>query len=291
MKNLLFLIILFFTLASFSQNHIISEYEKYDYEKKGQNYNNVLKLDDKNSLVLKLNNKFIIYKDESEISTISIGYLSSNIFYTKKIKEHQLINYKNILDTIKNINPSLLNETKNIDGEMVIEDGINYNLELYKNNYIVNYNTYSPEAYIEYKFPFYKERIRFMKVLEVVNNLFYDDEYEKIRNRDTIYLNISSKDYLTLEKLKIKKHSDKFKDLYIFTSLNNHKISVDKKDKNKKDVKFNKKEFLEKNKKSIIQLDFIDKYGLEIFQDKKKSIYIIDEKKLNIKKIQLIKFW
>ena len=260
------------------------------HEKKGEKYNKLLKLDYKNTLVLKQNNKFIVYKNQSDISKASIGYLSGDIFFIEKINEPQLINYRNILDTINNINPSLLNKTENIHGDMIIEDGINYNLELFKDNYVVDYNTYSPEDYIKYKFPFYKERIRFMNVLERVNNLFYDDEYEKIKNKDTIYLNISSKDYAKLEKFRIRKISDDSKDLYIFTSLNNHTINVTKKYYKNTIINFNKRFFFEKNKSSIIELDFLDKYGLNILQDKKKCIYIIDEKKMNTKTIQLIKY-
>lgn len=289
MRYLFIIFTLFSTSVSLCQNHIISYYEKYDLDNKGQNYSEALKLDDKNSLILKLNNLFIIYKTNGEILRISRGYLNDKKLYVNKIDELQKSLYKNILDTLKSINPSNLQKTKKEELEITINDGTEYSIELLKDNYLVDYVTYSPEVYIKEKFPFYKERIKFLKIIEKINNLFYDQEYVNINNRDKLYINTTLNQYENLKDYNIEKISDNFKNLYIFKSLENKILITDRKYIKSKPLKINSKIFLSENKESIIKWNFIDKYGPEFLNDKNKCIFTINQKSKTIN-IQLMNF-
>ena len=269
-------IVLFFSFSTFSQSHIISQYEKYDYDKKCAKYYSLLN-EDINSLLLKIdNNKFLIYKDNDEIIRVSIGFLSGEVLEKKIISKTKLQKYTLILDSLYTINPNLLNETtkKDSSSSMEIQDGTMHQLELFKSNYFVDYKSYAAIDYIKFKASFYEERIKFLNVIKSANKLYDEDEHEKLKNKDTIYLSINQKDF---SKLKVSKSMSSNNDVYTFETLKNHFIYLHF---NQNLIKVNKKKFLKKD--LIIDLEYLNKYGLDwILNDSKKVIFVIQDDKLD----------
>jgi hypothetical protein len=296
MKNTLTTILLIVTCNCFSQNHIISEYEKYDYQKKYSNYYSLLN-ENENLFVLKVDDyKFIVFKSDMTIYKINVGYLSGGVVRKQKIEDAKLIQYKAVLDSLNKINASVLNITTRKDGNsIIIQDADTWGLQLFKGNYVVDYSSYAPYECIEFKVDYYQERIKFLNAYKKAHELFDnkdDQEYENIKKSDTLYLKINKTDSLRLKKLKIEKSSHNFTNFYSLKSVTNHTIVVKTKYDNK-DISsggiltMNSKKFVSKNKDKIIELDFLDQYGLDLLLNQNKIIYVIDDNDYKKKKMTL----
>ena len=273
MNKLLGLLIIF-SISSYSQTHNISQYEKYDNENRIVNYYNKLG-ENENSLLLKINdNKFIVYKNDFEIYKISIGYLSGLIIKKEKINDLRLTEYKAVLDSLIKLNPFKLNETKNkiTNQALKIQDGSNYNLQLMKQGYFVDYNSYAPLEYIEFKAVFYEERIKFLNIFKKANDLFKDnnEEYLKIKKSDTLYFESPAKELI--KKLNIVEVNTNYSNSYNFNLQKKDIIVLDK--KNAQEFK----KFPINMKYEILSFDLFDLYGFEILKNFKKTIFIIELK-------------
>ncbi len=298
MKNTLTAILLIVTCYCFSQDHIISKYEKYDYEKKYSNYYSLLN-ENENLLVLKVDDyKFIVFENQTTIYKLNVGYLSGGVLRKQKIENAKLIPYKAVLDSLNKIDASVLNITTRKDGNsMIIQDAGTFSLQLFKDNYVVDYSSYAPYECIEFKVDYYQERIKFLNAFKKAYELFNnndDQEYQEVTKYDTLYLKINKIDSLKLKKLKIVKSSHDFTNFYSLKSLGDHTIIVKTKYDEKEVSKggmltMNRKKFVSKNKSKTIELDFLDQYGLDLLLNKKKVIYVIDQKELNKNKMTLFK--
>lgn len=278
----LFMLTIIFSISTYGQTYVISQYEKYDNDKKISNYFNKLNEDD-NSIILKINdNKFIVYKNDIEIYKFSVGYLSGLVINKEKIDNLKLIEYQDLLDSLYKINPLKLNETKNniTNQTLELQDASNYNLQLIKNNYFVDYNSYAPHEYIEFKAAFYEERVKFLNVFKKANKLFDESskEYLEIIKSDTIYFESPTKELI--KKLNIVEDKNKYSNTYSFSLQNREFIVIDKKNQ----YKSNK--YLINKKDKILNFEFFDLYGFEILRNSKKTIFIIEtqESKKNKKK-------
>ena len=169
-------IFLLLSISAFGQNHTISQYEKADVSHKGRNYAERLKIDNNKSVLLKIEeNSFLVFNENDGVYRY---YLTPDALILKnKIADSESVKCLRYLDTLKSINPSVLNvterKTNGIDSveSIHIEDGATYNLELFKNDVTVYYSTYSPEAYIEHRFPFYKERLKLLNAYNYFTSL------------------------------------------------------------------------------------------------------------------------
>ena len=278
----LFMLTIIFSISTYGQTYVISQYEKYDNDKKISNYFNKLNEDD-NSIILKINdNKFIVYKNDIEIYKFSVGYLSGLVINKEKIDNLKLIEYQDLLDSLYKINPLKLNETKNniTNQTLELQDASNYNLQLIKNNYFVDYNSYAPHEYIEFKAAFYEERVKFLNVFKKANKLFDESskEYLEIIKIDTIYFESPTKELI--KKLNIVEDKNKYSNKYNFRLQNRGFIVVDKNNQYKSN------RHLINKKDEILNFEFFDLYGFEILKNSKKTIYIIEleELKKNKKK-------
>jgi hypothetical protein len=278
-------LILSSTSFVFSQANYISKYEKYDYEKSNISYYTKLN-ENENSLVLKVNdNKFIVYKNDSEIYKVSVGYLSGLVIKKDKIDNLKLIYYRTLLDSLNKINPFKLNETKNnvTNESLEIQDGSNYNLKLMKNNYFVDYNSYEPYEYIKYKAIFFEERTKFINVFKMCSDLFNDnnEEYLKIKRSDTIYLKFPANELI--KKLSIVEDKEKYSTKYSFGKQTRNFMVVDMKNK----IKI--KKYSTANKDKVVSFEFFDLYGFEILKNPKKLIFITEDRELSKNKRQFYK--
>ena len=269
-----YIICLIYTTTSFvySQQYYFSRYEKYDYEKRNINYYTKFG-ESENSLLLKINdNKFIVYKNNLEIYKLSIGYLSGLVIKKEKIDNLKLIEYNALLDSLHKLDPFKLNETTNsiTNHTLEIQDAPNYNLQLIKSNYFIDYISYAPQDYIEFKASFYEERIKFLTVFKKANDLFNEsnEEYLKIKRSDTLYFESPAKELI--KKLNIVEVNTNYSNSYNFNLQKKDIIVLDKKNAHEF------KKFPINMKYEILSFDSLDLYGFEILKNFKKTIFIIE---------------
>ncbi len=277
-------VILFFVYnLVFSQNHFFSKYEKYDYDKKYSNYYKLLN-ENENSLILKVNqNNYIAFQNNKDIYKINIGYLSGKIVKKEKIEDSKKNEYNTLLDSLNKINPNTINYTKNNTKgiDILIQDAATFQLELIKNNYYVDYSSYAAKEYIDEKVEFYEERIKLLNLIEKANSLFNNEN--SFKNKDTIYIKISSSDFtkFKINSTKIKGKSSK---LYCFNSMNEKIFETGLENKT-----LVAKDFLNNNKNEILNLDYFDLNGFDLIFRNKKNIYLFNENELCKKRIEIKK--
>lgn len=168
-----------------AQNFVISRYEKGDIKYQGEFFAEKLKVDAKTALIFKLEDyKFIVFDENDNI----YGYqLSSkyDIEYKFQIRKESYDNCMLHMDSLISINPSTLNyiEKKDSEGRVTegvkVEDGLIYKLELFKQGITIGYVSYSPEIYIEQKFPFYRERLKLLNAYKYFRDFFDKNEESK----------------------------------------------------------------------------------------------------------------
>lgn len=194
MKNIFFL---FFLVASYGQQSTFSKYAKADLDYIGQAYLKSLQIENENAVLLNISEKkFVVFKD----STVYRFYIDwDKSINKKKLSASETLLCLNHLEILKSINPYNLNVTKQVKTDSLdaieyidAQDGISYKLCLFKNNLTVSYETYSPEIYIEEKFPFYKEREKLLNVYKYFDSLF--EEVEAFKNCDVINEILSNKE-------------------------------------------------------------------------------------------------
>ncbi|MGW9684037.1 hypothetical protein [Flagellimonas sp. 2504JD1-5] len=187
------LILLFLTLSGkiFSQGF---EIPKIDWEGKTETENNyveLLKLEDKNSLIVKIgyssywskgqNSEFIVYQNDGKVKRFVVYQPNSAELKTKvkrkriKKKEYQYYwNYlqESINDNKFQIDKSKLNITKKKGKEegtvesMSISDGANYHFQICQGKNYIAYGSYEPISYIEKEYPGSDER---QKLVDLMN--------------------------------------------------------------------------------------------------------------------------
>ncbi len=284
MRSLFILYILIISNSIFAQNYVISEFEECGsslrYPKLFEHFQN----QDKDITILRLNSRHYLTFKDNLIYKYNVAESENLILEKEKLSKDETYYYKKLLDTLRTINPSLLNITENEKGEkIVVEDGETFQIELFKENCKVNYSSYSPNVYIENKYPSFKERKKFVDVFNSMKALFYDIEYENLKRIDTIYL-IYEKLNET-RNLKIEKTLANNISIYSFLFSDNKNLILKTLSQEREVVK--KKAI---NNKVKIDLSTINKYRFsamfEILSNKK-AIYIIDKEE-NFKKNKIV---
>ncbi|MBL7868954.1 MAG: hypothetical protein JNM71_13145 [Flavobacterium lindanitolerans] len=191
-KIFLFLLI---TIRALGQDNIISKYEKADLNYKGRIYSERLEIDNNKSLLLKIEeNSFLVFNEKNDVYSYYVT--PSNTILKNKMNRNESIKCLQYLDSLKSINPSNLNvtETKADKPDSLesisVEDGITYSLEFFKNNITIQYHTYSPEVYIEHKFPFYKERQKLLNAFNYYKSIFKYSRKDNLglKRTDSLYI-------------------------------------------------------------------------------------------------------
>lgn len=280
-----FILFSLFTLSSiFSQSFTISEFEKCDTNNKSQKLVQDIQGQDRNVTILKLNDyNYLSFGDD--VYKYNVVESENLILHKEKLLPKEASYCNRLLDTLRDINPSLLNINKNENGDrIVVEDGVTFQITLFKENCTVKYSSDSPDIYIKNKYPNFEERKKFLTVFTHMQSLFYDKEYEDLKKVDTIYLLYDRSD--KTRNIKIDKVSDDNESTYSFLfsdgkSLNLRTLYGEVKTVKEKSV----------NNEVKIDLNTLDKYRFKAMFEllsNKKAIYIIDkESGGNKKKIML----
>ena len=190
-KSLLIILFLLFSGNSFSQDFKIPELVWQGNDKTENSFIELLKLKDKNSLIVKIgyssywskgqNSEFIVYQNNGKVKRFVVYQPSSTEKKTKirrkriKKKEYQYY-WKYLNDCVSEnklkIDKSKLNITQKKgekEGTMIsmnVSDGANYSFWICQGKNYLAYGSYAPIPFIEGKFPGYKER---KKLVDLMN--------------------------------------------------------------------------------------------------------------------------
>ncbi|HRN37154.1 MAG TPA: hypothetical protein PLL18_09630 [Flavobacteriales bacterium] len=190
MKKIIVYILILIPIISFSQSWTIPNIDWQEKTETENNYIDLLKLKDRNSLIIKIgyssywtkgqNSEFIVYQNDGKIKRFIVHQPNSTELKTKikrrRISKKEFGHYWNHLNEIIQgkkyiIDKSKLNITSKSNGDgtssvISVSDGANYSFWMYQGkNYLV-YGSYSPLSFIESKFPGWKER---QKLVELMN--------------------------------------------------------------------------------------------------------------------------
>jgi hypothetical protein len=290
-KIFLFLLI---TIRALGQDNIISKYEKADLNYKGRIYSERLEIDTNKSLLLKIEeNSFLVFNEKNDVYSYYVT--PSNTILKNKMNRNESIKCLQYLDSLKSINPSNLNvtETKADKPDSVesisVEDGITYSLEFFKNNITIQYHTYSPEVYIEHKFPFYKERQKLLNAFNYYKSIFKYSRKDNLglKRTDSLYIIFDFKMTDGIGKSWVKKPNND--EVFSVWNTERDTIVFIKENAIQAQNPYVSKRFLKKRKnKKIINID--DLIKLRVFDYLKlienNFIFLINEKEIS-KKIKL----
>lgn len=161
-------------------------------------------------------------------------------------------------------------------GNIIVQDGATFEVELSENDCRIHYSTYSPHIYIENEYPHFQERKKLLEVYDGLQSIFYNEEFDKLKSADTIYLVYDeSKQIQNLSSNQIKN-----RDIATYSFLfSDGKSLILRKDNQKKIVV--SKQFIKD--KDLLDLNIINKFRFEAMADilfKKKAIYFINKNEL-----------
>ncbi|KAA5820414.1 hypothetical protein FPF71_17770 [Algibacter amylolyticus] len=191
MKKVIVYLLILIPLISFSQNWQIPEIDWEGKTETENNYVELLKLKDRNSLIVKIgyssywtkgqNSEFIVYQNGGKVKRFIVYQPNSTEFKTKvkrkRIKKKHYEYYWNYLrqcitgNKLK-IDKSKLNITEKKGKEegtvqsMSISDGANYHFQICQGKNYIAYGSYEPKVYIENEYPGSEER---QKLVDLMN--------------------------------------------------------------------------------------------------------------------------
>ena len=191
MRKILIYILIFIPYICFSQDWTIP---KIYWEEKNEienNYVDLLKLKDRNSVIIKIgyssywskgqNSEFIVYQNNGKVKQFVVYQPNTPKIKTKikrkRIKKKEYRYYWNYLQECVNdnkfqIDKSKLNITQKKGKEegkvemLSISDGINYHFQICQGKSYIAYGSYEPKSYIENEYPGSEER---QKLVDLMN--------------------------------------------------------------------------------------------------------------------------
>ncbi len=190
-------LILFFQSFSISLNAQDYKIPAIEFESKSEtpNFTNLLGINDPNCLIMSIGysgywqngtiSKFVVFQNDGKILKYDIYF--KNGLDKPIVKKRSLIKkkYKFYWEFLSNhftkgsfkIDNSKLNievkpEEENRVSTLVISDGTLYNFNIYQNVNYISYSSYSPESYIERKFPGYEERQKLVNLVTEFEELY-----------------------------------------------------------------------------------------------------------------------
>jgi hypothetical protein len=189
-KNLLIILFLVIVGESFSQNFKIPELVWQGNDQTENSFIELLKLKDKNSLIVKIgyssywskgqNSEFIVYQNDGKVKRFVVYQPSSPELKAKikrkriKKKEYQYYwnHLNNCIEENKyKIEKSKLNITEKKGEEegtvitKMISDGADYSFWICQGKNYIAYGSYEPKSFIEDKFPGWKERQKLVDLM------------------------------------------------------------------------------------------------------------------------------
>lgn len=172
--------IFLFSLNAYNQVKLKTDYENelsiYEVEKNDTNINEIYKLLNlnKNYILIKISNReYLTINKKSICYKVENNKVIDSIILNKEVSDSTFI----YLNSLLKINPShLLNEENEKGLRIIVQDGNEYKIDIFKNNKELNLYTYAPEIYIEKKIPYFEEKIKFTRAVNYFKNLFYLSE-------------------------------------------------------------------------------------------------------------------
>lgn len=294
--NYIVIIILLFFSTCYSQDNvessfIFSKHEHFDYEKRGDKIRGILN-EDKYALIISLNNSKYICLKNNEINCYTI--CKDTIMNIIKLDDIDAINCRKLIDTLVSIDPAkITNEIDKEGNRTVVQDGSEFEVSVYKGNKNLKLYSYSPDTYVEDKFPFAENRKTFLSSYLNLTKYFYDKEFERLKSLDTIYLFIKKGKNLQyivdINKLKnIRQEnyffnfncsSGQFINLNLFSSIE------------PTNTFYKKKSFLKINSNKIVHSDYLQKFTQcdldQLINSNMKKVFIIDKDEIRGGKIKI----
>jgi hypothetical protein len=194
-KKLLFIIIVVTTNFSFSQEFKIPVID-FDEVLPNQNtYIDILKLEDKNALIIKesyysfwtkgISAHFLVFQNDGKVIKYEAFFPSQKKFNIKiknqKLNKKNFKPYWRFLQECVNserfkIQKNKLNIIEKPISDSIVEtrnftEGLTYEIEIAQNNKQLKYASYAPKSYIEDEYPGYEERIKLVSLLKDIENL------------------------------------------------------------------------------------------------------------------------
>nr|WP_299383857.1 hypothetical protein [Allomuricauda sp.] len=190
MKKILVYTLILIPIIGFSQNWTIPNIDWQGKTETENNYFDLLKLRDRNSLIIKIsyssywtkgqNSEFIVYQNDGKIKRFIVYQPGSTELKTKirrkRIGKKEYRYYWNHLNEVIQgkkyvIDKSKLNITSKSNGDgmstvISVSDRINYSFWMCQGKNYLAYGSYSPLSFIESEFPGWKER---QKLVELMN--------------------------------------------------------------------------------------------------------------------------
>ena len=268
MKNKVLLnVIVLFLWVSFSQI-TLAQNNKWDY------YHDLLRIQDDNTVILQFDTtKFLVYKNKKVYQYILS--LDNEIVLKKQLDRAVENQFFIVLDSLKKINPLELNITKKENVEIEVQDGNNYELKLYTKDKAIAFHSYEPETYIKEKFPYYEQRIAFLKVYHFISGIFYDENYNKIKNSDVVYIYLDTTKDIKDNNYNVYFSKTKSPNLTFISKRVNDEIRG--------------KSFIISQKPKIIDMTFFLKYGYKASYNalQNKKLFIIEKQKSKEDEVKL----
>jgi hypothetical protein len=191
MNKILVYILILIPILGFSQNWTIPKIDWQVETETENNYVDLLKLKDRNSLIIKIgytsywtkgqNSEFIVYQNDGKVLRFIVYQPNSTELKTKikrkRISRKEYKYYWNHRNDIIQGNKYLIDKSKlNItekkgeeEGTMItmsVSDGATYSFWMCQGKNHLAYGSYSPISFIESEFPGWKER---QKLVDLMN--------------------------------------------------------------------------------------------------------------------------
>lgn len=265
-----------------NSNYLFSKYEILDSDKKGEKIKQFLNETDDSLIISFENGKYISLKN-NEINCYTV--CNDNIINQIKWKDSiDIINFKISIDTLLCIDPKKITNEIDKDGNTIsVQDGVEHRISFYQDNKSLTLFSYSPETYMDDKFPFAQVRKKFLKNWLNLDKYFYDKEFNRLKSLDTIYLFIErgkNLEYVVnINKSKNIRQENYFFNLNCsegqFTNINNQSL-IEPANTHYEDISF-----LNTNSNKIINLEYLKRFTScdlnQIIESNVKKIFIIDK--------------
>jgi len=255
-----------------------------------QNLETILNKDLLNNLSYSKNDKIIILDNKKALicynsnSVYFTKICQNEIIYSKRLSKKYVKKFNEAFEILSELNQNQLNVNKKDDGQaMIIADGEQLKMELFTNNNSKIIASYSPQQYIDLKFPFFEKRKIFLDTFRNLLKLCTDIEFERLKKLDTLYIfldksmrirNLVFQD--TLKNKRQENYTIQYKCAYV--SLYNLNTFENKTTQNSNYVT---KSFLNINKHKILKNKVLNQlFDCELgYLLRDKIIYVIDENK------------
>jgi len=182
-KTILITLFTLFINNSFSQEYLISKYEK-----ENNNVENLYHLFNAKSsdIIVNLNDFQVLVFSEN--TAILYKKINQSIFEYAKIKfDNDIID--GWFNKISKLNPEQVKFSL-----VEVQDGAEYSMKIYKENKMLELYANSPQVDIENKVSFYEQKETFLNIYNNLRLLFQDSNFNKLKNASSVYIQIEKND-------------------------------------------------------------------------------------------------